>query len=219
MGDEITIKVGLGGGIDWLNQPGELIAERNIVLAAFTARSETSIEFRIGRARFRPCDDPLQRLEAIIADRAGNKTVPIEAGPEIGLSAGLHSFRDDVFEVSIARADGHAAFYLKAEPIALASGGTVRDHVVHGLTLPVLLDRHARHDPWLRERGFLPEQRGKEIGADDILVGETFAAGKLRGPGAVFLVCQSDPLLAATNRRLANGPARGSDVLGSATNF
>src|SRR5205823_10428517 len=41
--DEITIKFGLGRGIGWLNQPGELVAERDIVLAAFATRSETSI--------------------------------------------------------------------------------------------------------------------------------------------------------------------------------
>ena len=135
-------------------------------------------------------------MEAIVANRAGNKAVPIEAAPESRRCAGLYGFGDDVLEVGIARADRHAAFYLKAKPVALAGNVAVHDNVVHRLALPVLLDRHAHDETGLRERGFLPEQRSKEIGGDDILVGETFAAGQLRGPRALFVFLHANTSLA-----------------------
>ena len=49
----------LGRGIGWLNQPGELISERDIGFTAFAAGSETGIEFRAGSACFRSFNDPL----------------------------------------------------------------------------------------------------------------------------------------------------------------
>jgi len=40
-------------------------------------------------------------LEALIADRAGNESVSIETGPEIGLSAGLDRFGDEFWKSAL----------------------------------------------------------------------------------------------------------------------
>lgn len=207
--DEIAIKVGLARG--WVNQPRELVAERDIVLTAFAAGSEPGIEFRAGGACLRrwmiPCSDwrrspPTAR--AIKSYRSRPRRNPGAA--QVSTALVMISWKSALRALTVT-----LRFILKAKPITLAGDVAVHDKVVHRLALPILRDRHARDETGLRERGFLLEQRScfdSRAAAKDGEPGRTCLRLSPGRPGAARPLLKKDAATPA-GRHAPIGPGTG----------